>query len=378
MAGMSEAKKALRALENFHLLMPRTSFESGNVPGVSESLQYLRRMVGKVRTLAEENRERRIGVFGPPKRGKSTLLNVFLGDHVLPCGITPVTHCAVELHNIAGSEERPRVVVHRSDGTVAFEHDVQSLEGFCQEISRCFRRSKDVEKIEVYGDFSAGIALERSVLVDTPGAEAAFEEEQHEDAMGVRGEELHRDTRIALDMLEKVDIPLFCMRATGLGSESERRFYREYMQKIRPINIVNFIDSIEGEEFHESEMRYEVAEKYDVSGRDTVFLSAKQGLDIMKKYGSYGEIEKNLEWDRWGIDKLALAIKDRLAAMEPGEALRRFFEEYSVMLKRHGQSSPNLLPRKLFLLRFQESLEGFSEAPEIRRNLERQPWLREC
>ena len=125
-------------------------------------------------------------------------------------------------------------------------------------------------------------------------------------------------------------------------------------------------------------MRYEVAEKYDVSGRDTVFVSARQRLDIIKRHGSYREIEKNLEWDRWGIDKLALAIKDRLAAMEPGEALRRFFEEYAVMLKKHRQFSPNLLPRKLFVLRFQESLEGFSEAPEIRRNLERQPWLHEC
>ena len=223
-------EKYIEPLERFYVLVmdSRGKVEkTGGSQGVLDTLKTISIQLSKVRALAQDERPRKIGVFGPPKRGKSSLLNVFLGADILPSGTTPTTHCSVEIHNLAGKKEEQCVVLHRSDGSSDVRHKVEKSEYFREEIKRCFEVDKSVERIEVYGDFSGGSIPENSVLVDTPGAEVAFENSSEEESMGARGEELRIDTQRALKMLEDVDVVLFCMRADNIGSNSEKNFYQQ-------------------------------------------------------------------------------------------------------------------------------------------------------
>ena len=364
MNGVPEGGNALKALESLHVLVQcsLTGLKgSGGKQGVAEGLEYLSGRLRKVRTLAKEKREIRIGVFGPPKRGKSTLLNVFLGGDVLPSGKTPMTHCAVELYNIAGTGERSRMMAHNVDGSIDAEYDLD-FSAMRDELERRFLRSAETRKIQLYGDFSAGIVLENSVLLDTPGAEAAFEEDAREDAMGSRGAQLRTDTERALEMLSEVDVPLFCMRADNLGSEGEANFYERYMRRIRPINVVNFKD--EREDVPERDLLREAVNSYGVIGRDTVFVSAKEGLKAIRSAGGYCAVQGDA-WRSSGIERLVGAIKDRLKAMQPAEALRRVASEYFVLLVEHAPSSPALLPPRVHWERLRANLAGFAEAEEV-------------
>jgi len=354
----------LKSLENLHVLVQCSLASSRKCAGaavISEGFESLSARLRKVRTLAKDERERRIGVFGCPKRGKSTLLNVFLGGNVLPTGLAPKTHCAVELHNTAGTGAQSRVIVRCADGRIDSEHGLD-FDGMREEMERHFCRYENVRTIQIYGNFSGGIALQNSVLIDTPGAEAAFENEAHEDGMQERGKELQEDTRRALEMLSEVDVPLFCMHAGNLGSNNEKKFFEQHMRRLRPVNVVNFKD--EREDATESKLLDEVVKNYRVLGRDTVCISAKDGFKAIKAAGGYCAVQGD-KWESSGIERLASAIRDRLKAMEPAEGLRRIATEYFFMLSEYASNSCDLLPPKAHWERMRGSLMVFPEAGEI-------------
>jgi len=340
-------EKEIRALEHLHQCV-RQSLEKKKktdcIPeGIGETLENVSNTLKKVRTLARNKRKRKIGIFGAPKRGKSTLLNVFLGGDILPNGTTPTTRCAIELHNIAGSAERQRVIVHEESGYDTFEHDVRVMDEIRDTLWRCFSRNSTATKIEVYGDFSAGSILENCILVDTPGAETAFVEETYETEMGERGASLHLETKRALEMLKDVDVVLFCMRADQIGNRSEFDFYKSALSRLKPLNIVNFKDRCPSDE--EGDVLDEVVRNYGVVRRETVMVSARDGLNALMNGSFSTEEEKALLLGPSGMSKLREAIDERIEAMEPLEGFRRAFSEYEHILLRHNE----LLPPKAYI-----------------------------
>jgi GTPase Era involved in 16S rRNA processing len=357
---MSSGDCATKALEHFHYLARYAWDRAKEVEalprGITESLEILCKNVQKIRTLSRDKRLKKIGVFGPPKRGKSTLLNVFLGGEILPCGTSPTTRCAVEIYNTAGSDEPQRIVIQEEDGYSYLLHGVQEHLEFRDAIERCFSKNSRANRIEVYGNFQFGITPEKSVLVDTPGAESAFEDSDHANSMGIRGTELHNETVRALEMLSTVDIPLFCMRADQIGSETEKNFYHKYLRKLRPINVINFKDTCP--DLEEAELIGEVVEAYQIIRRDTVLVSSREGLGSLS-----GKSEKKAisVIESSGFQRLSDLIYERLRAMEPEEGLRRAFEEYEVLVSER----PELIAPKAYLDNFRLSVQNHAEMNEI-------------
>lgn len=340
-------EKEIRALEHLHRCV-RQSLEllktEELIPcGIGETLEGVSNTLKKVRSLARDTRKRRLGIFGAPKRGKSTLLNVLLGGDVLPNGTTPTTRCAIEIHNLAGSSERQRIIVHEESGYDTFQHDVRGMDEIRDTLWRCFSQNSTARKIEVYGDFSNGIILENCILVDTPGAETAFMEDKHKAEMGERGESLHLETKRALEMLKEVDVVLFCMRADQIGNKSEVDFYRQSMNRLKPLNIVNFKDYLAPEE--EKEVLDEVVHYYDAARRETVMVSARDGLNALLNNAHVTEADKSTLLGPSGMNKLHDAIVERLKSMTPLEAFQRAFWEYEHVLSRHKE----LLPPRAYI-----------------------------
>lgn len=364
-------KNEIRALEHLHQcvrlsleILRRTEIPLGN----KDTLENVSNTLKKVRTLARDKRKRKIGIFGAPKRGKSTLLNVFLGGDILPNGPTPTTRCAIELHNIAGLEEKQRIIVHEESGYDTFQHDVRGMDEIRDTLWRCFSKNSFASKIEVYGDFSAGSMLENCILVDTPGAETAFLDESHEAEMGERGASLHLETKRALEMLKEVDVVLFCMRADQIGNRSEFDFYRSAMFRLRPLNIVNFKDCCQSEE--ESEIMDEVVHNYGVVRRETVMVSAKDGLEALRTGSVRTDVDKAALLGPSGMDRLRTAIEERIRAMEPLEGFYRAFSEYEHVLSRYNE----LLPPKAYIRALEAVIQSLPGNEHIVENLQRFPW----
>lgn len=365
-------EKEIRALEYLHRCV-RQSLEllktEELIPcGVGETLEGVSNTLKKVRSLARDKRKRRLGVFGAPKRGKSTLLNVLLGGDVLPNGTTPTTRCAIEIHNLAGSSERQRIIVHEESGYDTFQHDVRGMDEIRDTLWRCFSQNSTARKIEVYGDFSNGSILDNCILVDTPGAETAFMQEKHEAEMGERGASLHLETKRALEMLKEVDVVLFCMRADQIGNKSEVDFYRQSMNRLKALNIVNFKDYLAPEE--EKEVLDEVVHYYDAPRRETVMVSARDGLNALLNNAHLMEADKSTLLGPSGMNKLHEAIVERLKVMEPLEAFQRAFFEYEHVLSRHNK----LLPARSYIETLSQSASSLSIKERIEEHLVHFPW----
>lgn len=357
----------LNSLNLFHALVNDTldRIPSDSFSGVRKNLESLCLHLTKVRSLAKNNRKRRIAVFGPPKRGKSTVLNVFLGADILPSGTMPKTHCVVEINNIAGTNESPVVKTYDPDGYCQFNHCDTNQE-FKDAIENCFKKDSCVERIEVFGDFSSGIMPGNSVLIDTPGAEEAFESDAHADKMGDdRGEELANDTRRALSVLNDVDIPLFCMRGDQAGSETERRFYQKYMQKIRPINIINFKDKCDDED-DANDVFNNCVNEYGLIRRETVFVSARLGA----KCSFNGEKLS----DESGFPRLNELVTNRLNSMMPLECLKISTQEYeSIVMAVQKENCGFELPRAS-LMSYMASLNNFDDGANIQHKMRSNIW----
>ena len=354
-----------KSLESLHILVSQSikALPEDAPGGVKINLEGLSVSLGKIRSLVKEKRPRRIGVFGPPKRGKSTLLNVFLGADILPSGTTPTTRCVVEIHNIVNGSGEPHIVTYDMDGYSNIEHNVDDVNEFKDALVRCFHRGSGVVKIEVYACFDKGTIPANSILLDTPGAEVAFEDDAHNTTMGPRGNELANDTKRALEILTDVDIPMFCMRADQTGSAVEKDFYIKYMQRIRPINIINFKDTCgDGEEY---EVFDDAIEAYQLIRRDTLMVSSRVGME---------EVSKGIDFKNSGFFRLQEMLQERLRVMQPFEGLSRAIVEYSSIISRLvSEKIPIVLPI-IFIDNFVNSLNGFEKAEQFKIDIMKEKW----
>ena len=137
-------------------------------------------------------------VAGEAKRGKSSLVNAFLGQAVLPVGVTPLTAVATTVRY----GDTPHVQVRFADGREE-RHPHAALDDLVTERGNPANR-RGIVSVTVYVD--APVLADGVELVDTPGTGSVF----------------GWDTEAAHDALESMDAAVFVLTADPPVSASER------------------------------------------------------------------------------------------------------------------------------------------------------------
>jgi GTPase Era involved in 16S rRNA processing len=263
--------------------------------GMQEQLAILSHRIGRIRTFKGAAVSKRIGVFGAPKRGKSTLLNALLGQELLPTSPVPLSTTTIEIER-ESSLENWELVVNHASGRIE-QRDASSME----EVARLLeafgsrRGALPAARLRLKGAFPDCRILDRGgVLLDTPGAELAFE----------AGPDLAQESKRALEALADTHVVLFCMRADQLGSRSDSEFYEQHIRSLAPVHVVTMRDKWQDDT---GLLVDEVLAKYGLAQSEPVLVSAK----LAQQAG--GDAVRFLESGIPALEDRILAELDRLS-----------------------------------------------------------------
>ena len=164
----------------------------------------------------------RVLVAGEAKRGKSTLVNAFLGQLVLPVGVTPVTAVATTVRY----GDSPLAEVRFADGREE-RHPYAALDDLVTERGNPANR-RGIASVTVYVD--APVLADGVELVDTPGTGSVFA----------------WDTEAAHDALETMDGAVFVLTADPPVSAGERDLLRRVAElSVRTFVVLNKADYLD-------------------------------------------------------------------------------------------------------------------------------------
>jgi GTP-binding protein EngB required for normal cell division len=155
----------------------------------------------------------RVLVAGEAKRGKSTLVNAFLGQAVLPVGVTPLTAVATTVRH----GDDPRAEVRFADGHEE-THPYAALDDLVTERGNPANR-RGIAGVTVYAD--APVLADGVELVDTPGTGSVFV----------------WDTEAAHEALESMDAAVFVVTADPPVSAGER----DLLRKVAELSVTTFV-----------------------------------------------------------------------------------------------------------------------------------------
>ncbi|MEW6136804.1 MAG: dynamin family protein [Thermodesulfobacteriota bacterium] len=227
--------------------------------GDAEKLLFLRERL-------EEGRFH-LAVLGQFKRGKSTLLNAFLGEALLPTSVVPLTAIPTFLQygpeimvQVSYQDDRPPTKV---SGKSAPELG-RILEGFVTEEGNPKNRL-GVLQVDIF--HPATILRHGVVLIDTPGIGSTFT----------------HNTEATLNFLPQCDAALFVVSADPPLTEVEADFLKSVQARIsRLFFIFNKIDYLNSQELDTAVGFFKkvLAEKTEASNNYPIFcVSARRGLD---------------------------------------------------------------------------------------------------
>jgi len=328
------SKQDYKPIEHLHVAV-RRSFDKAELcdapQGVRDNLEIILRKIGQIRAFENEASPRRIGIFGPPNRGKSTLLNELLGASILTTSPIPMTRTVIEAHSVpvASLNAAWQVEVIDDDDFIRpFDHSsAEEVASTLQQYGSHRNGASEVRKIIVRSAFGESKLMKQNgILIDTPGAEVAFNQADGD---------CSEDTRRAVEMLKEVHVVLFCVRADQIGSESERAFYQDYMRLLDPINIVNFKDTSTDEPM----LFRETVKNYGFK-RDRIHLVSSRNA---QKAANKKEKEAS------GVPSLEDAILRELACLTPHEGFLSCMNDFGSVLKNQSKSKVDLLPEKVHL-----------------------------
>jgi Dynamin family len=164
----------------------------------------------------------RVLVAGEAKRGKSTLVNAFLGRMVLPVGVTPVTAVATTVRY----GDSPLAELRFADGHEE-RHPYAALDDLVTERGNPANR-RGIASVTVYVD--APVLADGVELVDTPGTGSVFA----------------WDTEAAHDALETMDAAVFVLTADPPVSAGERDLLRRVAElSVRTFVVLNKADYLD-------------------------------------------------------------------------------------------------------------------------------------
>jgi hypothetical protein len=219
-----------------------------------------------LRTRLEEGRFH-LAVLGQFKRGKSTLLNAFLGDALLPTSVVPLT--AIPTFVEYGPEVKIRVCYLDERPAREFagktgEEFATILEGFVTEEGNPKNRL-GILQVEIF--HPAPILQHGVVLIDTPGIGSTFT----------------HNTEATLNFLPQCDAALFVVSADPPLTEVEAEFLKAVHSRVsRLFYIFNKVDYLNEREKEAALafLRKVLAEKVQVTDDHPIFsVSSRRGLE---------------------------------------------------------------------------------------------------
>ena len=290
--------------------------------GIIESLKNIRFLANKIRT--NPSQLTKVGVFGTQKRGKSTLINQLLGCDLMPVAAPPMSSVIIEVeHNEFCVSNKFKLSIFRNNG-FSERHEINSLENARKMLkefgSRKGNLSSEIETIKVESNFSNSTFFKNVssgvILVDTPGAENAFDESNNSSNS--------EEAKLAIKALQSMHIVIFVERADySEGKNSYELFSRE-IKPMRPLTVLNFKDKFEAscvddklpdellEVRRQSEMKQIMLQNYGINLDRIVCISCKEAAkakenkdDELLKSSNLPELEERLCKDLENLDEVS-------------------------------------------------------------------------
>ncbi len=241
--------------------------------------------------IVKGDEERIIGVYGTPKMGKSTLLNSLVQEDILPRGIKPVTGSVINMERHRNAREYT-VTSYRADASGkevlnrVFRHpDVEKVH---QYLEREAGQSNPSDRVEVKGSFPNALAFfqDQYKLRDTPGAISR-------DALS---ENLSRDSQRAIQSMEKVCLPLFCVSCESLEEKNHVQYYRDFFADRICIFVITKCDDLSDED--RLELRNKMLNVYGIYDADIplIYTGKKHEDDPYVTVESCKILEKEIQY----------------------------------------------------------------------------------
>lgn len=212
----------------------RNNVKSGIIDNISGTIF----LVQKIRKHGEP---KTIGFFGAQKRGKSSLINQMLRCDLMPISPIPMSSVVIKVkHDQSHEHGRYTIDVFDSNGSMDSTPaiDLGSAQMLLTQYgSHKGSMSNEVDTILVTSNFADSKILENEgILVDTPGAEVAFDIEE-------MTESNENDARRAINILSSTHIVIFVERADLMQSISSKSFFSEHLKPMRPLSVINWKDA---------------------------------------------------------------------------------------------------------------------------------------
>jgi GTPase SAR1 family protein len=306
-----------RAAVDFQLLLGQAIKETANLG--TEFAAENDRLVS-LRTRLEEGRFF-LAALGQFKRGKSTLLNSFLGCALLPTSVVPLT--AIPTFIEYGPEINVRVRLQDAErvkefGAKSLEEAVKILEEHVTEEGNPKNRL-GVAQVEIL--YPASLLEHGVVLIDTPGIGSTFT----------------HNTEATLNFLPQCDAALFVVSSDPPLTEVEAEFLKAVKDRVsRLFFIFNKIDYLNDQEKDAALAFFKktLKEKIGATENYPIFcVSARRALEAKLSGDSrrweasgLGEVENHLV--RFLASEKAAALREAL-----GRKVRDVLEEVMMRLR---------------------------------------------
>jgi len=224
--------------------------------------------------------------LGQFKRGKTTLLNAFVGTDLLPTGVLPLT----SIITIVRYGPQPRASAKFADGSLR-HIKVSDLPSYITEVGNP-KNKKGVLEVEVL--YPAAQLQDGLCLVDTPGTGSVFE----------------HNTQLSYEFVPRADAALFVFSPESPLSQTELNFLRHlraYVEKI--FFVMNKVDQVSEQERAEivAFARNAIREQMPTSDLRLFSVSARQAL-AAKQRSESGALEVS------GLPSLVASLDQFLAS----------------------------------------------------------------
>lgn len=243
--------------------------------------------------IVKGNKPRIIGVYGTPKMGKSTLLNSLVQEDVLPRGIKPVTGSVINMERHQHDQEYFVTCFRTGDDgkeTLFNVYQHPNVAKVREYLDRVAGQTNPSDRVEVRGPFPNALAFfqDKYKLRDTPGAISK------EDAKSAN---LSRDSRRAIQSMEEVCLPLFCVSCESLQEKNHVQYYRDFFADRICIFVITKCDDLTEED--RLEIRNTILNDYGIMKDDIniplIYTGKKQNEDPYITQESCETLEKEIQ-----------------------------------------------------------------------------------
>lgn len=276
---------ALQALRLIRDECKRKNVKSGIIDNITGTL-FLAKKISK------SGEPKTIGFFGAQKRGKSSLINQLLRCDLMPVSAIPMSSVVIKVkHDKCQAQGKFTIDTIRSNGSLTTTKDVDISTAqmhLKQYGSHKGGKSVEVDTITVTSNFGDSKILEDGgILVDTPGAEIAFDSKFSTEVNSV-------DAQRAIKILESTHIIIFIERADLMQSNNSKIFFSKHLKSMRPFSVINWKDAynldskfkisdpLNAESKKQSCMQEIMLETYEVNLDRVMCVSSKEAAEARK------------------------------------------------------------------------------------------------